>query len=50
MPERSQKERMLAGELYRAVDPELAADSRRADALLRAYNATGADDADRRAD
>ena len=49
MPERSQKERMLAGELYRAVDPELAADSRRADALLRAYNATGADDADRRA-
>jgi maltose O-acetyltransferase len=37
---RSEKEKMLAGELYRAVGPELAADNLRADRLLRAYNAT----------
>jgi maltose O-acetyltransferase len=46
--ERSEKEKMLAGELYRAVGPELAADNLRADRLLRAYNATGADEAERR--
>ena len=40
---------MLAGELYRASDPELAAESARADRLMRAYNATTADDLDRRA-
>jgi maltose O-acetyltransferase len=46
---RSEKDKMLAGELYRAVGPELAADSRRADRLLRAYNITGAGEAERRA-
>ena len=45
---RSEKEKMLAGELYRAVGPELAADNLRADRLMRAYNATGADEQDRR--
>ncbi len=49
MAERSEKAKMLAGELYRAVDPELAADHRRAQALLHAYNATAVDEADRRA-
>ena len=34
------KERMLRGELYLADDPELAADSARAQALLERYNAT----------
>ncbi len=46
--ERSEKEKMLAGELYRAVGAELAADSRRAERLLRAYNATSAAEPDRR--
>src|SRR5829696_8559001 len=45
---RSEKEKMLASELYRAVGPELAADNLRADRLLRAYNATGADETERR--
>jgi len=45
---RSEKEKMLAGELYRAVGPELAADNLRADRLLRAYNATDADEVERR--
>ena len=34
---------MLAGELYRAVGPQLAADQSTADRLLRTYNATGMD-------
>jgi maltose O-acetyltransferase len=46
--ERSEKEKMLAGELYRAVGPELAADSLRADRLLRAFNVTAADETARR--
>lgn len=46
---RSEKEKMLAGELYRAVGPEIAADHLRADRLLRAYNSTGADEPERRA-
>ena len=46
---RSEKEKMLAGELYRAVGPELGADNLRADQLLRTYNATGADEVERRA-
>jgi maltose O-acetyltransferase len=46
--QRSEKEKMLAGELYRAIGSELAADNLRADRLLRAYNATGADEAERR--
>ncbi len=37
---RGQKEKMLAGELYRADDPELLEDSRRASELLERYNAT----------
>jgi maltose O-acetyltransferase len=45
---RSEKKRMLAGELYRAVGPELEADNLRADRLLRAYNATGANEVERR--
>ena len=41
------KQKMLAGELYLADDPELIADSRRAMRLTAAYNATdAADDAD----
>jgi maltose O-acetyltransferase len=34
------KERMLAGELYKADDPQLAADNARAQELLERYNAT----------
>jgi maltose O-acetyltransferase len=37
---RSQRERMLAGELYIADDPQLAADSRRAFELTREFNAS----------
>lgn len=37
---RTQKARMLAGELYTAADPELEADAARAAALLHAYNAS----------
>lgn len=39
---RSMKERMLAGDLYLADDPELRADRLRASALLEAYNRTAA--------
>jgi maltose O-acetyltransferase len=42
----SQWERMLAGQLYRASDPEVAAAHRRARLLLERFNATGFDDAD----
>jgi maltose O-acetyltransferase len=45
---RSEKEKMLVGELYRAVGPELAADNLRADRLLRSYNASCADEVERR--
>lgn len=38
-----QKDRMLAGELYHADDPELHADALRCDLLLGRYNATRAD-------
>jgi maltose O-acetyltransferase len=38
-PPPSEKEKMLSGELYRADDPELAAERRRCQSLLRAYNA-----------
>jgi maltose O-acetyltransferase len=48
MAHRTEKEKMLAGELYRAIGPEITADAMRADKLLRAYNATGTDDAARR--
>lgn len=39
-----QKQRMLAGELYRADDPELLADYARAQAILAEFNATRGDD------
>jgi maltose O-acetyltransferase len=38
MTGRSEREKMLAGELYRAVGPEIEADQRRAHQLLHAYN------------
>lgn len=44
MSARTQKERMLAGELYLASDPELVADHGRAQAILAEFNATRADD------
>lgn len=43
-----QKERMLAGELYIADDPELAADALRAALLTEKYNASSAADTDAR--
>ncbi|MEE6257059.1 sugar O-acetyltransferase [Plantactinospora sonchi] len=45
---RSARERMLAGELYRADDPELVALALRADRLVRAYNSVGTDEPERR--
>ena len=45
---RTEKQKMLAGDLYRAVGEELASDHLRADRLIRAYNVTGADELDRR--
>jgi maltose O-acetyltransferase len=41
---RSQRERMLAGDLYIADDPELAADARRAMSLMEEYNRSPAAD------
>jgi len=41
--EKTEKQKMLAGELYLAEDPELVADSRRASRLLQRYNSTIAD-------
>lgn len=38
----TEKQKMLAGELYLASDPELAAESQRCARLLRLYNNTGA--------
>ena len=46
--ERSEKEKMLAGDLYRSYGPELAADHLYAHRLLRTYNDTGADETTRR--
>ncbi len=45
---RSQKERMLAGDLYCATDPELAEDSLRATAWMARYNGDGGADPDGR--
>ena len=42
MTQRSQKQRMLAGELYVADCPELAADTRRAACWMARYNGSGA--------
>jgi len=46
--QRTEKQKMLAGDLYRAVGDELATDSLRADRFMRAYNATGADEGELR--
>jgi len=47
---RTEKQKMLAGELYRATDPEIQADHRAAMAWLVRYNASlGADVSERRA-
>ncbi|MDF0677012.1 MAG: sugar O-acetyltransferase [Nitrospira sp.] len=40
MRTRTEKEKMLAGELYRSADPELVADTQRAQRLLADYNVT----------
>jgi len=40
MPDRTEKEKMLAGQVYNCLDPELAADRQRARQLLRRYNRT----------
>ncbi|MBM7517131.1 sugar O-acetyltransferase [Nocardioides nitrophenolicus] len=45
---RTMRERMLAGDLYLADDPELIADHVRAQELTDAYNATGVDERARR--
>ncbi|WP_025023976.1 sugar O-acetyltransferase [Companilactobacillus nodensis] len=47
---RSQKEKMLAGDLYIASDQELAKDSHRAKSITRLYNQTTEDDGDIRHD
>lgn len=43
MPERTEKQKMLAGEFYTCLDPELEADRQRAKELLRRYNQTEAE-------
>lgn len=47
MADRTEKEKMLAGELYRASDPQLTAERQQARRLLRAYN-TSEEDEERR--
>lgn len=47
-PNRSEKEKMLAGELYTAADPELVAERIEARRLMRLFNATREDEPDRR--
>lgn len=44
----TEKEKMLAGELYRATDPELAAEHMRAQDLLHRFNATRPEDLEKR--
>lgn len=46
--EKTEKQKMLAGELYLAHDPELMAESKRARRLTRMYNATTEDEPDLR--
>src|SRR4051812_45511027 len=48
MAEASEKSKMLSGTLYRATDPELIAGLRRAQELMRVYNATGPEELDAR--
>lgn len=50
MGEKTERERMLSGELYLASDPELAAARRKARRLTRAYNATTEEEIERRAE
>jgi hypothetical protein len=45
----SEKEKMLSGELYNAMDPQLVAERRRARLLLRALNDTRDDQQEERA-
>jgi len=45
MVEHSEKEKMLAGELYNAMGPELTGERQQAQRLLARYNATETDDA-----
>ena len=45
MPDRSDKEKMLAGELYRSMGPELTGERQTVQRLLAQYNATDAGDA-----
>jgi len=47
-PNTGQKEKMLAGQLYMAADPELSAAHLRAQAILAMFNATSADADDER--
>jgi maltose O-acetyltransferase len=44
MNDLSEKEKMIAGELYRSADPELVADRYRARMLLRRFNTSAPDD------
>lgn len=48
-PMRSEKEKMLSGELYNAMDPQLVAERRRARLLLKALNDTRDDQQEERA-
>ena len=48
MTERTEKQKMLAGELYLAHDPELVAERGRARRLTRRYNQTAEDQSDER--
>ena len=48
MSERTEKEKSLAGELYLASDPELAAERKRARRLTRLYNQTTEEEEDKR--
>jgi maltose O-acetyltransferase len=43
MPPRSEKEKMLAGEVYNCLDPDLKAERQEAKALLQLYNQTEAE-------
>jgi len=48
MGEKTEKQKMLAGELYLATDPQLAAENKRACRLLRMYNATTEEEPEKR--
>lgn len=42
--EKTEKQKMLSGELYLATDPQLVAERKRARRLARIYNSTGEDE------